>query len=294
MPEVGVLIMHGVSDARSLREFKKEGGYATLVDRLTERIRRAHPEVKRSQIRFQPGFYSDILQGEQDKLWDKVADGLQWQRVRSIIFHLFSDATAYTNRVSSGPTPHQMIHERLRDQLNELRSSLREPETARLVIAVHSLGCQVISDLIWDATGGDRRPRGGQPAYGGIWKDRPPANTFESFEALDLLVTFGCNIPLFVSGYESIKAFREPSPGFQWHNFFDDDDVLGFPLQKIPSPRGGPPEHRYRVRVTRDHLIKTGLPPLSHVKYWGDRDMVHPMARMLAQIQQGEPVDPDA
>lgn len=72
------------------------------------------------------------------------------------------------------------------------------------------------------------------------------------------LVTLGCNIGLFNLGM-SFNAI----PGLtDWTNFYDDDDVLGFPLAGDPS-----------LRFVRDKTVSVGATGLAHIRYWGDRPL---------------------
>lgn len=87
------------------------------------------------------------------------------------------------------------------------------------------------------------------------------------------LYTTGCNIPIFVAAHvtKDIVPIKKPHPKFEWHNYFDKDDVLGWPLEDLSSS--------YRTLVT-DHKINVGQGvigrllkswnPLSHNEYWRD------------------------
>ncbi|NIQ25048.1 MAG: hypothetical protein GTN88_00295, partial [Gammaproteobacteria bacterium] len=69
--------------------------------------------------------------------------------------------------------------------------------------------------------------------------------------------------------------------GASWLNFFDPDDVLGYPLKPL-SPE-------YRRAVSRDITINVGgiaasWNPLSHSKYWTDNDFTKPVAKFIDKL----------
>ena len=67
------------------------------------------------------------------------------------------------------------------------------------------------------------------------------ASPFERMEWLVGLVTFGLNLPLFTFAYDPVEAIAFPGGGLppdeadkaRWLNYYDKDDVLGYPLKPI-------------------------------------------------------------
>ena len=108
-------------------------------------------------------------------------------------------------------------------------------------------------------------------------------------ETLAGLVTFGSNIPLFTLCLDEIVAIQFPVPTLtgplraaaRWLNFFDADDVLGYPLRPL-SPT-------YHDAVSADLQIDVGSPlrswnPLSHEEYWTDNDFTAPVATLIREL----------
>ena len=155
---------------------------------------------------------------------------------------------------------------------------------APLVVVAHSLGSVIASDYVWDA----QHPETGR-AQG--------ANPFERMETLAGLVTFGSTLPLFTLALPRVVAIAPPrtSPGLpdavravaRWDNYYDPDDVLGWPLQ--PLSEG------YRLLV-EDRAINAGRGvfdlivrswnPLSHEIYWRDAEVIKAIAQMLTQLMR--------
>ena len=62
-------------------------------------------------------------------------------------------------------------------------------------------------------------------------------------------MTTGCNIPLFVAAHDPVVPIDPPATGFEWHNYYDPDDVLGWPLAGLGDDYG---------RLVTDHPINAG------------------------------------
>ncbi len=112
---------------------------------------------------------------------------------------------------------------------------------------------------------------------------------FEQLHTLAGIVTFGCNIPLFTLAFNeavpiTFPAAQLPDPGdvrtkAKWLNYYDPDDVLGYPLKAINDA--------YDDVVDEDKSINVGglfssWNPLSHNKYWTDNDFTKPAAEFIA------------
>ncbi len=161
-----------------------------------------------------------------------------------------------------------------------------------LVVIAHSLGAQIISNYIWDrqAEANATRRKRGMNRYG--------RTDFERMKTLAGIVTFGCNIPLFSLAYDKIVSIEFPPKALvqhfpnktaaaklrkaaQWLNFYDPDDVLGYPLQPLSES--------YAKTVSEDKPINAGgmfssWNPLSHSEYWTDNDFTKPVATMLSNL----------
>jgi hypothetical protein len=159
------------------------------------------------------------------------------------------------------------VHRIVRDALADLYQN-RLGATARpLVVLAHSFGGHVMSNYIWD-----------------VQRDRavvaPGANDFERLRTLKGIVTFGCPIPLLVLAHDRIVPIRLPEDA-TWLNFYDRDDVFGYPLRPV--------NEAYRETVTRDVPVSVGglltsWNPLSHGAYWTDEHFVAPVAELLSAL----------
>ena len=93
---------------------------------------------------------------------------------------------------------------------------------------------------------------------------------YERIKKIERIFTAGANITLFVAGRPEVKPFAKPNDCFEWHNLYDEDDVLGWPLQQLP-PKD---ERSYADLVKVERRIDVDGPckswnPLSHNEYLG-------------------------
>ena len=105
------------------------------------------------------------------------------------------------------------------------------------------------------------------------------------------LITFGSNIPLFTLGLEQVKPIAFPPPGSalsspvraaaRWMNYFDRDDVLGYPLREISSTYAATVHEDVSIGVGS---LLSGWTPMSHTAYWNDADFVDRVADQVAAI----------
>jgi hypothetical protein len=267
--DLGILIVHGMgSQPASFSDGLRE----ELTDRL--RILGADP----GRIAWQACLWAEELESREADLWTDLAmDTLGWRRLRRFVVAALGDALAYRVVGTSHTSIYVGVHQRVRRALDDLRSELGGVDKP-LVVLAHSLGAHVISNHAWDAR--NKGYPGSNPAE---W------TPFERLESMVLFVTFGCNIPLFTLALDSIEAIPFPPPELpqslkrvaKWLNFYDEDDVLGYPLRRL-SPS-------YELSVTDDIEVNVGgfgasMSPLSHARYWRDASFTRPVSEGIAHI----------
>ena len=207
---IGILTVHAMGDQTPDFDSDLRKG---LLARLDAEARR--------DIRFKGIYYQDLLQVQQEAILERMKPSkLRWRGTRRFFMQSFSDATTYQYRSTYKSSVYSKVHNRIRDLVDELSKELGSEECP-LVIIAQSLGCHVISNYIWDA----QRARA-------IWKDQPPTE-FQKLGTTEHMLTTGCNIPFFVSGFDDIQAITPPNGRFRWTNFYDRDDVLGWPLKPL-------------------------------------------------------------
>ena len=185
--------------------------------------------------------------------------------LRKFVLEAFGDAVAFERNSYDNNSPYKRIHRYLRKRIEQANTEMEKYDKARIVIVAASMGVQVLSTYIWDA---DHKK--------GIF-EKAGATKENNLENLSYLATIGCNIPLFVSGSSEneIQAFKKRNSGFKWDNYYDSDDVLGWPLKQLSDS--------YKKIVT-DHEINTGLYVGAHLRYWDDNEFTKPFAKKIINL----------
>lgn len=271
-PTLGVLWVHGMGNHGP--------DYADgATEELQDRVRSAGVDPRK--IAFKAAHWSSVLDSRENGLLRRMArcNDLDWMRLRrELVMGGLGDACAYLGPGVGKSHYYPLIHGRVEGALEELRDELAGGESAPVVIMAHSLGCAVVADYLMDSQKSRPGAKGSDPITRG--------------ETVASLVTFGCNLPLFalaqkpedvdvprLPGKAAADAFRDKAAFRRhagWYNFYDPDDVLGFPLKPL-SPV-------YNAAVKKDFAINTGAVLRAHTGYWTDNDFTRPVARHLAAL----------
>lgn len=274
--KLAVAVIHGIGSQGETKPPKTD----QLVFSRELRDRTAR-ELGQSQfdanVAWREIFWSDILQERQNAYLAGIKRRTRGDKMRSFILCNLADASAYRKTGDPNDTTYEDIHARVKETIKDLEGDV-EPHSPLIVLA-HSLGGHIMSNYIYDAV-------------------KTPALTptrFQQLKTMGGFVTFGCNIPLFTFAYRPNKVFPIKFPGTDlpadkrflpwWLNFYDKDDVLGYPLKDI-----GP---NYARLIDRNELRETAINaggalsfwnPLSHNGYWRDDDFYRPLTRFLKKF----------
>ena len=257
--KLALLIVHGMGDTAP--DFHEE-----LVMPLRTRLQSAW-----DRIAWRPVYYQPVLQRNERAIFDRMRPQLRWEGLRELMLFGFSDAASLEHKKELALSPYWQTQRLILQRLDELYDESAACNAPPVAIVAQSLGGQVISNYIWDA----QQPR----AYAGIWSapldDGVPADSprdrFRRMRSLQLLLTTGCNIPVFVAGHSTIEPIdrRKLGAGFRWINQFDPDDVLGWPLAQLSPPYAALVEdHAVNAAATRCSGAIKSLTPYSHTQYW--------------------------
>jgi hypothetical protein len=237
-----------------------------------------------STLVFDSIYWSPVLSGAEDKLWDRLRGphDLDFTKLRRFVVNSLGDSIAYQPLRNDADAKvkniYKLVHEKVGEALE--RVAAKAGETAPLVILAHSLGSVVISNYLWDLW----KPSSQEPPV-------KPKTPLERGETLAALVTFGSPIALWSLRYADFgQPIPFPNPKLtthypkaraQWVNLFDEDDILGYPLRGINA--------QYKKVVTEDRAISvgglfTGWNPAAHTEYWTDDDFTKPVASVLNKI----------
>ncbi len=267
--KIAFLTLHGMGTT-------DEDYYEELRDDLIPLV---GEDAWRNDLHFDHVYYQDILQGPQNEYFERVRNKVDSRKLRKFLLDGFSDAggLAYSRTIPDGA--YEQTQKRIFDALGRAFDALESPQ-APVVFIAQSLGGQVLSNYIWDALR-DPSPNFGVWQHGhGEFSDQDL--DFRRLRTLRVLVTTGCNIPIFIGGLPRAQRtpINRPNDSFVWENYYDEDDPLGWPLQALSDG--------YNALV-RDIEVNVGnifmsWNPLSHSGYWTDDDVQMPLADHLTSL----------
>ena len=257
--KLGLVTLHGMGNP-------EETYFVGLRDALLERL---GPHLW-DEIAFEPIYFSRHMQDSEEAVWTRMLEHkLHYASVRQWLLYGFSDATSLEYSKVGETSAYTQTQRRILESLLKVAKALEKPATAPIFVVAQSLGGQVLSSYLWDAMSA--------PKPFGLWTtpglERENLSSGElsvaRLERLERLYTTGCNIPVFVSGLSNIQPITPKNSGFQWFNFFDTDDVLGWPLAPLSSAYS----HMVtdvEVNVSSGFLsnLLYAWNPLSHSQYW--------------------------
>ena len=270
--EVGAVIIHGMGDP--------DPAFAVpLIEGLSRLL---GPDAR--AVAFEPCFWSDILQDGQDEIWRRLRDAHSPMRInfaREWIVGTLGDPTGYLSGYERQGIPlMHRVHQRFADALARVEARLADPARAPVVVFAHSLGCVVVTNYLWNlerAAGevATNTASAMHPSARAVARKAIGDTPVQRLETLTGLVTFGCNIPLFLPPNPPYECVRFPRPGLasrlnavaRWMNVYDPYDVLGYPLNGLWDETHG--------TAIEDIAMEVGMPglsmtPLSHTFYWTD------------------------
>lgn len=246
--DIGILVIHGIGKQKS-----------NFSDGIQADVSKKLSKSDRARIAWQPVYWADILDKRQKQYLRRArrAADLDYVSLRRFMVSSIGDAAAYRRIGKPSEGTYGKIHARVRAAKKELDGRLAKPDSP-LVILAHSLGGHIISNFIWDAQ-----------------KANPSS---PEFSGLEVLITFGCNIPLFTFALSKVEPIQ--LNGATWENYYDPDDVLAYPI----APTRGYKDVRVVDKAINVGGVFSSWNPFSHSKYWTDDHLTRPIAKHVNRI----------
>ncbi|WP_405156522.1 chemotaxis protein [Paenibacillus sp. FSL K6-0108] len=274
MTRVSVMVIHGLG-------MQKENYADTLISRLHKELDQVMvlPGAAKQMLDIEPVFWADVFEDREEALFQQLvsSQGLNYQVLRRFVIHYLADAVAYQPVENQGHN-YDAVHHTLNRAMHAL-AQRNGPETPLCIIA-HSLGAVIASNFFYDL----QFPSNRTPSIVDV------TSALERGDTLTNFYSFGTTLPLWSLRYHDFsRPIQVPSPlagqyfpGLEgeWINFYDRDDILGYPLRPI--------DPAYEAAVNEDVEINSGgvigsWNPLSHGGYFSNGAMNRRIAQGLAR-----------
>ena len=277
--KIAVAIIHGVG--------KQDPNFADgMAQELKDRFAREMGKKLKdpaSELAILPVYWAPAVQDAEEELWRRMKRGgeMDFTTLRRFLVDFAADAIAYQ------PTPtdrwiYDGIHEKFAEILNGLATEAGQK--APLCVIAHSLGSVIASNYFYDLQHPERSliARNVKKRIGNTPLER--GKTFALFYTLGSPIAIwslrypNFGVPIAVPSPELSKYY--PNLKGEWVNFYDEDDVIGYPLKTL--------NEAYRKAIKADRQINAGgllssWNPASHLGYWTDNDVTKPIAQELVR-----------
>ncbi|MBM7571651.1 chemotaxis protein [Aquibacillus albus] len=273
--KLAVAIVHGMGN-------QKEGFAEKYIDVIRSKFSEKIDHLVESPSAYliiQPIQWATVFADREESLFSKTvsANHLHYQKLRKFLIHYLGDAIAY-QPVGEGKHNYERVHEKIGEGLNIL--STKAGNNAPLCVISHSLGSVIASNYFYDL----------QHKQKDVICVVNKASPLEKGDTLTLFYTMGTTLPLWSLRYHNFdRPIHIPSsklqyyyPGLkgEWINFYNKDDVLGFPLKDL--------NENYYKSVSEDKAVNVGglltsWNPLSHSGYFKDQDVMEPIVDGLVR-----------
>lgn len=278
---IAFLTLHGMGETKPKYADQLR---ASLIDKLN-----ADGHDDWGYLIFNSIYYQEPLQRNQEAYISDINGKIDWSNSRKRFFYAFSDPVSLEVRKEQANSPYEVCQRTILNSIDGCLTRIYELNNTLppVVILAQSLGGQVISNYIWDA---QRQQVARRHPSSGIWKNGGPTDVamggtrdqFRRLKSLRCLITTGCNIPLFLGGNPNPQAINSSTlkSNFEWLNYYDSDDILGWPLADLSQSY---------EEIVEDIKIQSGPAfiretPLSHGQYWNTDEFQEQLVRKLRAI----------
>lgn len=270
---IAIAIIHGIGHDRDFLVKKKT---RELIEKHFKQKIETYTDDPSSQVFTEFVNWENVFQSREDKLFERAVEqkSLHYSKLRQFVISYFADAIAY-QPVEVGRDNYRRVHQAFGETLKTL-SNWAGPDVPLCVIS-HSLGSVIASNYFYDL-------------QKKLVTDKDTA--LEKGETLSLFYTMGTTLPLWSLRYEhgldapitvpaqEMKANHSNLMG-EWVNFYDKDDILGYPLKIISE--------KYEQAVYKDIEVNVGniltsWNPASHIGYLGNNDVAERIAIGMFQV----------
>ncbi|MBP7018022.1 hypothetical protein KBB17_00790 [Candidatus Saccharibacteria bacterium] len=271
MKKLGVLTIHGIGKVP--RNYA--GGF---IGSLKSLIGQAEKDIAFGSI-----YYQNTQQANEERIWQRYSKNkLDWREARKFLLFGIADATSLEHSKGDFESNYILAQLEIAKELQAIRGKI-EPD-APIILIADSLGGHVLSCYIWDAQAYNAKTRRG---FNGFWQrplpyfkeiigNEPTSKDIAWLQGgnIQKIVTTGCNIPIFVASQaeDAIMPINPPRKDFEWLNYFDRDDVLGWPLQPLSADYDQLVSDipvKLRGSSLRSRIYYSWN-PLVHKLYWSD------------------------
>ncbi len=251
--KLAILIIHGVSHHGN-----------NYADNTIELLKKRYTKMGGASIDLiaESVVWSPLIEPTEKKLWNNMTQGgaeMDFTRLRRFFINFLGEAIAY-QPVLGRKDLYDKIHGEIKRTLTKLAHHDSAGPNAPLCVIAHSLGSVIMSNFMWD-----------------LQKTPVGETSLERGETFKWYFTMGSPLAIWNLRFSD---FSTPISPENWINFYDKDDIFGFPLSNL--------NQQYNKLVIDKEIdvgnILVNWNPLSHMCYWTDGDVINTIVDYLIKI----------
>ncbi|MFD1956331.1 chemotaxis protein [Paenibacillus thailandensis] len=274
MPQkLAVIVIHGLG--RHKEDF---------ADRFMIQLKKRYADAAGindpgNHLAIRPVHWAEILEVREERLKARLYghNRLRYKLLRNYLIHYLADAVAY-QPLEVNDQIYRDIHATISTALQRLTEEAG-PEAPLCAIS-HSMGTVIASNYFYDMQNATR------------WKPDvlEPGSPLARGETLSLFYSCGTTLPLWSLRYRDFdRPIRVPADAAyaaakgitgEWVNFYDRDDILGYPLRSIDPAYGR--AVREDVQINAGGMLRSWN-PFSHGGYFTNGSMLRRIAAGLVR-----------
>tara|TARA_B100001964_G_scaffold103835_1_gene116052 strand:+ start:41 stop:886 length:846 start_codon:yes stop_codon:yes gene_type:complete len=223
---------------------------------------------------FREVLWAPVTETHQKDLWKRVnkKGDLDLIKLRKFFISFGGDFIAYQQSKVGKPV-YDDVNEKVQIEIDSIKKEY-PGEKIEFTFVSHSLGTVIITNYLHN-------------------NSKPKSPKIKKIQATNLF-TLGSPLALWTllwgGAANATKPVQVSRPNGAWINILDDEDIIGYPLKSLNS--------EYNKAVDKDYVTEIGGlfsmgNPLSHMKYWEDRNVIKPIAYKLKmdyfRIHNGKP-----
>jgi len=216
-------------------------------------------------------WYSDVTSGRQGEYFDRMVreNRVRYTGLRKYFLNSLADAVAYNGiaKYNDDRLLYDEIHGRVSDTLTQAYEDRIGKVRTDVAFIGYSLGSVILSNYVWDV----QHKLRGHDQY----------TAFDSLESLKLFMTFGSTLPMFSFAHREAIPIKVAN----WYNYYDKDDVFGYPLKTINEKYDRAVDQDIEIKVSDGTSLwsrLTSRTPLVHDKYFDSKRVAKDVAKRLS------------
>ncbi len=281
--KIAVALIHGIGKQKANYADQISYDLKKLAEIEIQSIQHINPAA---EFIIEPVYWAPVIQKSEDKLWENLKKGgeMDFKQLRRLMIDFAGDAIAY-QQMGNDRSIYDGIHRVIAKTIKKLAK--HAGESAPLCIIAHGLGSVIASNYIYDIQNDSPQ----KPLLSDFVKQDLSDLPIEQCQTLCGFFTLGSPLPLWGLRYKNFgipiklkteilsKYYSDIEP--QWWNYYDKDDIIGYPLKTINKDYNNAVNFDFEVNVG---TLMTSWNPASHAGYWNDADVINPIARYLGEL----------